>query len=374
MRACLALIAAAAVAACSSGSPGTSSTSAGATGTASGGLPTTTGGLSSTTSGTGSGGATSTGGGSTTGGPLCQTTWPPRDCLAIAVCECADGTQQDFGCIGPPTCPDACCGHGGPLSDAGLTDAGVCQTMWPPRGCQAESLCTCADGTDEEFGCFGPPTCSEACCGHEGPGAVDAGATDAGLCQDWPPLPCDAIFLCHCANGMTEVAGCSGPPTCADACCADDGVAGPDGGASDGGLCRTDWPPRACLAEALCECDDGTTQEFGCIGPPTCGDACCGHGGPGDGGVAPPNDAGTGSPDAGKDAGSFTPPDDGGSTEIPGDAGLTVDGGVCPYYPPLACGAIIQCTCGDGTTALAACAGPPTCNDACCGHDGSSQP
>jgi hypothetical protein len=47
---------------------------------------------------------------------------------------------------------------------------------------------------------------------------------------------------------------------------------------------------------------------------------------------------------------------------------------MCPYWPPLACGAIEICHCSDGTTQEAACAGPPTCADACCGHGMSVGP
>ncbi len=375
MKAFLSFILAAALVACST-SPGGGSTTAAASGaetsTGTGGVAaTTTGGNALTT-----GGAPATTGGSSTGtsggtGGQCQTSWPPRDCLAIAVCECADGTDQDFGCLGPPTCGDACCSHGGPFTDAGLDDAGMCQTVWPVRSCDAIGICTCGDGTEQEFGCIGPPTCSDACCGHDGPGTKPPPLPDAGVCQTWPPQICDAIFLCHCDDGMTEEAGCNGPPTCTAACCGHDGPA-LDGGASDGGVCQTTWPVRACLAEALCQCGDGTTEEFGCIGPPTCDDACCGHRGPEtDGGAVSTPDAGN--KDAGVDAGVDAGPVDAGPVEIPGDAGLTIDGGECPTYPPLGCGAIRSCTCGDGTTAEAGCNGPPSCNDACCGHDGSSE-
>jgi hypothetical protein len=388
MRLFLGLTMATVVIACSTAPGNGSSSAVGSTGTpssggsvpTSGGNAATSGGsISPTTGGTAitsggstptTGGATTTGGTGTTGGQ-CQISWPPRDCLAIAVCECVDGTEQDFGCVGPPTCGDACCGHGGPLSDAGLNDAGVCQTEWPPRGCQAESICTCGDGTEQEFGCFGAPTCGDACCGHDGPGNNPPG--DGGVCQTWPPLSCDAIFLCHCGDGMTEEAGCVGPPTCGDACCGHGNPAA-DGGASDGGICQTAWPMRDCLAEALCDCGDGTTQEFGCIGPPTCDDACCGHDGPGsDGGAFGGSDAGTGTVDAGADAGQDAGPSDAGPVEIPGDAGLASDGGICPFWPPKTCLTIEECTCGDGTKAEALCAGPPNCNDACCGHDGSEQ-
>ena len=374
MRVFLGLTMAAAVLACST-SPGGGSTTAGATtgggtSTSTGGNAVTTGGAPTTTGGL----ASTTGGGASTGGE-CQTSWPPRACLAIAVCECADGTDQDFGCVGPPTCGDACCGHGGPFTDAGLDDAGMCQTDWPPRSCQAESICTCGDGTEQEFGCFGPPTCSDACCGHQGPGSNPPPPPDGGTCQTWPRQICDAIFLCHCDDGTTEEAGCNGPPTCTAACCGHEGPA-LDGGASDGGACETSWPPRACLAIALCQCGDGTTEEFGCIGPPTCDDACCGHDGPEtDGGAVSHPDAGAkdGGVDAGVDAGKNAGPEDAGPVEIPGDAGLTIDGGVCPTYQPRTCQEIEECTCGDGTTVEAGCiAGPPTCNDACCGHDGSS--
>ena len=234
-------------AAASTGTPLTTATGTGGSApTATGGNAATPGGVAPTT------GGNATGGGVT--GGQCQTSWPPRDCLAIAICECADGTEQDFGCVGPPTCGDACCGHGGPLSGAGLTDAGVCQEDWPPRGCLAESICTCGDGTEQEFGCLGPPTCSDACCGHDGTGSTppgDAGEppSDGGVCQTWPALSCDAIFLCHCDDGMTEEAGCVGPPTCKAACCGHDGSPALDAGASDGGVCQTTWPVRACLAE-----------------------------------------------------------------------------------------------------------------------------
>ena len=371
MKTFLGLTIAAALTACSGGPGGTSAAGGSSgtpptTGTGTGGNAVTTGGGVTTT-----GGAVATTGGEGTTGGQCQTSWPPRGCFAIATCECADGTEQNFGCIGPPTCGDACCAHGGPFTDAGLDDGGICRTNWPPRECDAEAICTCGDGTQQEFGCIGPPTCSDACCAHDGPGRnppSDAGTPepDGGVCQTWAPLPCDARFLCHCEDGMTEEAGCNGPPTCTAACC---GHGGPPigGGASDGGVCQTTWPPRGCLAEALCQCDDGTTQEFGCIGPPTCGEACCGHDGPfSDAGPVSPPDAGPGK-DAGTGAGFD---DDAGPVLIPGDAGLESDGGECPYWPPLACDAIGICHCGDGTTQYDACAGPPTCNDACCGHDG----
>ena len=34
-------------------------------------------------------------------------------CQWIADCPCQDGTTQTAGCVGPPTCADACSDHGG---------------------------------------------------------------------------------------------------------------------------------------------------------------------------------------------------------------------------------------------------------------------
>jgi hypothetical protein len=98
----------------------------------------------------------------------------------------------------------------------------MCQSQWPERGCLAESICGCADGTSQEYGCVGPPSCGDACCGHGGPEPTP----DAGVCVSYPPLPCDAIFDCSCNDGTTQLAGCAGPPNCADACCAHGGVKG----------------------------------------------------------------------------------------------------------------------------------------------------
>ena len=239
-----------------------------------------------------------------------------------------------------------------------------------------EAICTCSDGTEQEFGCIGPPTCSDACCGHDGPGPNppgDAGTPDPGISQSLARRLASAQ-ICKAqgfsATAETErprkPAATARPPARTPAVAT---AARPSTAARLTAECASSARPvRACLAEALCQCGDGTTRRSsGASGPPTCGDACCGHDGPW-------ADAGSGAIDAGPDAGADAGPPDAGSDAgpvlIPGDAGLESDGGECPYWPPLACDAIGICHCGDGTTQYDACAGPPTCNDACCGHDG----
>jgi hypothetical protein len=120
-------------------------------------------------------------------------------------------------------CAIGCAGHpdvGQQDSPLVGPDGGACQTQWPLRGCDAESQCACGDGTTQQFGCIGPPSCGDACCGHAGPAPVDA---DSGMSQcptSWPVIPCEIATSCQCADGTTQGWGCAGlPPSCADACC-----------------------------------------------------------------------------------------------------------------------------------------------------------
>jgi hypothetical protein len=51
------------------------------------------------------------------GGRGCQV-FPPMTCTDNYTCRCLDGTMKEYGCLGPPTCADACCAYGG-APDAG---------------------------------------------------------------------------------------------------------------------------------------------------------------------------------------------------------------------------------------------------------------
>jgi hypothetical protein len=70
---------------------------------------------------------------------------------------------------------------------------------------------------------------------------------------------------------------------------ADSGLRGPEADGSyapppfDGGGCQ-EFPPRTCTDNYMCRCLDGTMKEYGCVGPPTCMDACCAFGGAPDAG------------------------------------------------------------------------------------------
>ena len=100
------------------------------------------------------------------------------------------------------------------------TDLGTCIAR--PEACAAPSAPVCGcDGVSYESACLaamagmrvGPDSACEP---------PDAGtpAADAGQCMTYSPLPCGAVESCRCANGSTQLAGCAGPPNCADACCA----------------------------------------------------------------------------------------------------------------------------------------------------------
>ncbi len=140
------------------------------------------------------------------------------------------GSDTDAGraCTTNAQCMSTVIGAAEYCNGTTCTDEGTCVDR--PTSCQPsgpgpqQPVCGC-DGTTYASQCeaarAGVRVSSDGPCNAlpDG-GEEDAGTGDAGQCQTYSPLPCGAVEACHCNDGSTQLAGCAGPPTCADACCA----------------------------------------------------------------------------------------------------------------------------------------------------------
>lgn len=178
------------------------------------------------------------------------------------------------------------CGDRRPFVDAGQ-DAGT------PSACTQNSDCSLHEYCDfQVIPCpgFSPNalvapvgmlsvtgTCHRNC--DDGYCACDTSEDCAGrACNDSShacvPLNCPASFCPdQCPAAAVESQTCG---ACVCAACPD----------IDAGQCLT-WDAGDCngsLSPQTCTCADSTSAQYGCNGPPSCEDACCGHGGAADGG------------------------------------------------------------------------------------------